>query len=293
MTADLGTVAALSRFPVKSMQGEHPTIASLDRAGVGGDRAFALVAQDSGKVLSAKHPRVGTKLLACRAEYTGAFEPGAPTPPVRITLPDGRTVESGDDDADAALSGYLEMAVALQSKAADGYAMDVYHPDIEGLGPDELRDQVTESVGGAAIFNELGVRSPIPPDSFLDAFPVSLITTATLDRLHALAPKSRFDPRRFRMNLVVETDGEGFVEQDWLGRTVGIGSARIRVVVPDPRCVMTTLAQDGLPRDPAILRTLARHNALEVAGQRSPCAGVYAVVESPGSVEPGDRLVEL
>jgi uncharacterized protein YcbX len=92
------------------------------------------------------------------------------------------------------------------------------------------------------------------------------------------------------MNVVVATPGEGFVEQDWLGCILEAGGVRFRVVIPDPRCVMTTLAQDDLPRDNGVLRTLASHNRLEVGGQPSPCAGVYAVVESPGTLEVGDRL---
>ena len=291
MTPDLGSIQLLSRFPVKSMQGERLRTATLGRGGLAGDRAFALTETSTGKVLSGKHPRVGTQLLACRAEFTAAPEPGAPLPPVRITLPDGTAVSSAESDADEVLSRHFAMAVGLQRSAPDGYAMDVDYPDLEELGPDEPRGQVTESEGGAAVFARLGVISPIPPGSFLDAFPLSLLTTSTLAHLHQLAPQSRFDPRRFRMNLVVETPGEGFVEQEWLGRTIAIGSARIRVVIPDPRCVMTTRAQGDLPEDNGVLAALARHNRIEVGNKPSPCAGVYAAVESPGTLEEGDRLL--
>ena len=55
---------------------------------------------------------------------------------------------------------------------------------------------------------------------------------------------------------------------------------------------MTTLAQDGLPQDTDVLRTLVRHNRGQVGdlGQY-PCAGVYAVVVAPGTVRIGDRVV--
>jgi uncharacterized protein len=289
--AELGSLAQLNRFPVKSMQGERLSTLTLGPAGVQGDRAFALTETSTGKVLSGKHPRLGTQLLACRASFGAA--PGADEPPgpLHITLPDGTTLSSEDPGTDEVLSRYLGMAVSLRASALDGYAMDVYHPDIEGLGPDEPRDQVTESEGGAAVFSRLGITSPIPPGSFLDAFPLSLITSSTLAHLQGLAPASRFDPRRFRMNLVVETPGEGFIEQDWLGKTIVIGSARILVVIPDPRCVMTTLAQEGLPRDNGVLGALARHNRVEVGGKPSPCAGVYAVVVEPGNLAEGDRVL--
>ncbi len=94
------------------------------------------------------------------------------------------------------------------------------------------------------------------------------------------------------MNVIVETKETGFVENGWIGHELAIGDAvRLNVALPDPRCVMTTLAQDELPRDTDVLRTLIRHNRLQVgdAGQY-PCAGVYAVVEAPGTMRTGDRV---
>ncbi len=135
-----------------------------------------------------------------------------------------------------------------------------------------------------------GMPSPVATGPFHDAFPVSMLTTSTLARLQALRPGSRFDERRFRMNVVVETSEDGFVENEWIGRSLQIGEAvRLTIVLSDPRCVMTTLAQGDLPKDTEILRTLARHNALEVAGDRHPCAGVYAVVDAAGPATTGDR----
>jgi uncharacterized protein YcbX len=121
---------------------------------------------------------------------------------------------------------------------------------------------------------------------------MSVLTTSTLDHLNQLRPQSRFDERRFRMNVIVSAKGQGFVENDWVGRAIEIGGgARLRVAMPDPRCVMTTLSQGDLPKDTDILRTLIRHNRLEVTGAgRFPCAGVYAVVESSGTVRSGDAV---
>lgn len=62
-------------------------------------------------------------------------------------------------------------------------------------------------------------------------------------------------------------------------------------MIPDPRCVMTTLAQEDLSRDNGILQTIARHNRLDVASAgRFPCVGVYAVVASAGTMHRGDRV---
>ena len=132
----------------------------------------------------------------------------------------------------------------------------------------------------------------MPVGSFFDLFPVSVLTTSTLEQLSELQPQSRFDQRRFRMNVIVGTKEAGFVENDWIGHELAIGDAvRLNVALPDPRCVMTTLAQDELPKDTDVLRTLTRHNRVQVgAAGQFPCAGVYAVVEAPGTMRTGDRV---
>jgi MOSC domain-containing protein len=255
MAEMVGTVATLSRFPVKSMQGARLARVEVAHDGLVGDRAYALVERDTGKVMSAKDPHVGARLLACRSEFVEDPELGDDPPPVRITMPDGASVTSDAPTADAALSAFLGCHVTLQRAAA------------------------------------AGMSSPVAAGPFVDAFPVSVLTTSTLGQLQALRPDSRFDERRFRMNVVVGTSDDGFVENEWIGRSLHIGEAvRLTIVLSDPRCVMTTLAQDDLPKDTEIMRTLARHNRLEVAGQPSPCAGVYAVVDTAGPACAGDRV---
>jgi uncharacterized protein len=296
MTGELGetvgTVATISRFPVKSMQGERLTTAELRGSGLVGDRAYALVETGTGKVVSGKTPRLGTQLLSCRAAIVEAPGSGNEPPVVRIALPDGTTVTSDARGADAALSGFLGCEVTLQRAAPEVFMIDQYHPDVEGLDPEEHRDTVTESRLGASFFAAEGMVSPIPAGSFLDLFPVSVLTTSTLARLQALQPESRFDERRFRMNVVVDTPQQGFVENEWIGHSLQIGdTVRIAISLSDPRCVMTTLAQGDLPKDNEILRTLVRHNRLDVAGGLYPCAGVYAVVEVAGSIQAGDQVL--
>src|SRR5262249_1683489 len=102
--------------------------------------------------------------------------------------------------------------------------------------------------------------------------------------------QSCFDQRRFRMNVIVNTPEAGFVENDWIGRTLTFNdSVRLNVTLLDPRCVMTTLAQDDLPQETDVLRILTRHNRIPVGNAcLFPWAGVYAVVETPGMIRIGD-----
>ncbi len=256
-----------------------------------GDRAYAIVESQTGKVMSGKTPRLGTQLLRCRAAFVEAPGSGAERPSVRITLPDGTSVLSDAPDADATLSGFFGSQVTLQRSAPENFTIDQHHPDVEDLDPAGHRDTVVEQKLGATFFAQAGMPSPVPVGSFLDLFPVSVLTTSTLAQLQTFRPESRFDQLRFRMNLVVDTPEQGLVENGWIGRSLQIGdTVRLTVLLPDPRCVMTTLEQGDLPKDNEILRTLVQHNRLDVAGGLYPCAGVYAIVETPGTTRAGDRV---
>jgi uncharacterized protein len=175
----VGTIGALSRFPVKSMRGEPLSELHVTEGGVLGDRAYALVEADTEKVLSGKTPRLGTQLLGCRATFVASPTPDQEPPPVQITLPDGTSVTSDSPDADATLSKFLGRDVTLQRAAPDDFTIDQYHPDVEDLDPEGHRDTITESRLGAAFFAQAGIPSPVPAGSFLDLFPVSVLTTST------------------------------------------------------------------------------------------------------------------
>jgi MOSC domain-containing protein len=292
MSEVVGSVAELWRFPVKSMKGERLDRAELTERGVLGDRAYALVDADTGKVVSAKSVRLFPTLLACQAAFLEAPQPGRDLPPVRITLPDSTSVTSESRNADELLSGWFKRAVRLARAAPADFTIDQYHPDVEGLDPAGHRNTVVEQKLGSALFAEVGLASPVPEGSFFDLFPMSVVTTSTLDRLRELAPQSSIDARRFRMNVVIATSEPGFLENEWVGHELEVGpAARFLVALPDPRCVMTTLAQDELPADTGILRTLAGHNRIQVGDiGKFPCAGVYAVVGAAGPVRTGDRV---
>ena len=221
----VGAVKALWRFPVKSMRGEKVDVSDLTEGGLVGDRAYALVDAETGKVLSGKSPRLGPSLLGCRAAFVEAPQVGDEQPPVRITFPDGTSVGSDAPDVEATLSGFVGRPVKLEHAAPEDFTIDHYHPDIDDLDPEGHRDTVTESKLGSAFFAAAGLPSAVPVGAFFDLFPVSVMTTSTLDRLNELRPESRFDERRFRMNVIVETREAGFLENGWPGRGLEIGDS--------------------------------------------------------------------
>jgi uncharacterized protein YcbX len=265
------------------MRGEEVDGTALGADGIVGDRAFAIRDRETGKVASAKNPKLWPGLLSCAA--------GEELPAVRIDLADGNSVLSDSADVDAVLSRFFGREVELAPAAENGYTIDQYHPDVEDYDPDGHRDEVVEAALGAAFFNERGLPSAVSEGSFFDLFPLSVLTTSTLERLGELEPESRFDVRRFRMNVIVDSPAPGFVENGWVGHSLAIGDeVKLGVSLPDPRCVMPSLAQEDLPRDPQVLKALARHNMIDVAGSLYPCAGVYAVAEAAGTIHRDDRV---
>jgi len=291
MTQTVGTVSELWRFPVKSMAGERLDSVELTSGGIPGDRAYALIDTETGKVVSAKSVRDFPGMMDCRATYVEPPRPGQAMPPVRITLPGGKTIISNAPGAEGELSAHFGRKVTLARVAPENFTIDQVHPDIDGTDPAGHSNNSVEQKLGAAYFKAAGVASPVPEGAFFDLFPVSVMTSSTLRRLAELQPQSNFDQRRFRMNVMVETPEPGFVENNWLGKGLGVGQARLMVTMPDPRCIMTTLAQDGLPRDNGVIQALVRHNRLELPGAgHYPCAGVYAIVTAPGQLRKGDSV---
>jgi uncharacterized protein len=125
-----------------------------------------------------------------------------------------------------------------------------------------------------------------PPGTSFDAFPLHLLTTASLSAMARLHPAGTWDVRRFRSNLLITTnDGvDGLVEAAWHGRTLRMGELAVQCEMPTARCTMTMQTQADLPKDPRVLCTGVRE-----AGQQ---LGICPSVTRPGRVTVGD-VVDL
>jgi len=262
-----GKVAALWRYPVKSMMGEEINSCEFTPRGLYGDRAYALSDTSSGKIASAKNPSKWPNLFKFRASYVAPPQSDLSLPAARIMLPTGDTILSDQPDADAVLSRELGRPVTILSSAPEHAELEEYWPDMEEL---TLKDTVTDEA--------------LPPGTFFDLAILHILTTSTIESLRALYPEGRFEVRRFRPNIVIDTGGAeaGFTESDWIGKEISFGDTVLKITGPCPRCVMTTLPQYDLPKDPGILRTAAKHNQAHV--------GVYASVVKSGRASIGDSI---
>ncbi len=263
-----GTVATVWRYPVKSMRGEELNAADINTQGMVGDRGYAVIDVETGKVASAKHPKKWRRLFDCLAMLRPNLTDGHDTP-LQVLLPDGARAVGGTNDIDERLSAMLGRAVRLTTAVPAAPQLEEYWPDVAGRA---RQNTVTDEA--------------MPTGTFFDGALIHLMTTATLDALRRLYPEGRFEVRRFRPNLVVASAAAEtrFVENDWINRTLAIGKdLRLKVTGPCARCVMTTLPQGDLPEDAGILRTAVQHNRAAV--------GVYATVLTPGRVVRGDEIL--
>ena len=288
-------VAALYRYPVKSMLGEEVSSSRVGASGLCGDRAYALLDLADGTVASGKHPRKWADLLTFRATFVDEPTAEQPLPPVEITFPGGTVRRSDDRDIDEHLSAALSRDVTLISDPPPDRSFEEVWPSIEGLAPQEFIDSVTigrEPNGDPVSRIPLGQLAP--SSTFFDLSLLHILTSATLDRLTELAPEANFDVRRYRPNLLLapaESEGQGFVENDWVGATLHIGELQATVTMLTMRCVMTTLPQADLERDRTTLRTIAAHNRQDIPGLGTwACAGVYADVAAGGTIHRGDSV---
>jgi uncharacterized protein len=270
--AATGTVVSLWRYPVKSMLGEELNSSLVTERGLLGDRTYAVIDKQTGKVASAKNPRKWGNLFDFRSMFIDSPHNVHNIPPVRITLPDGTNILSNHQkgDIDSNLSKAFNREVTLvKASGFEKPSYEEYWPDINGLAQ---RETVTDEA--------------MPSKTFFDIAVIHILTTSTINRLRELYPEGRFEVRRFRPNIVVESDyreKNDFVENSWVGKKLTIGKDIVlKVTAPCTRCVMITLPQGDLPKDLGILRTVARYNQVHV--------GVYASVEHSGTIHRGDTV---
>lgn len=273
---EIGRIAALWRYPVKSMLGEQVAAMEITTRGAAGDRAWALREIATRQIASAKKfPR----LFDFRAAYDE--EPSAARlPRVTIRLPNGDFVHAGDPDASGAIAAALGRKVQLEkseSAQAERAGVDpktVFGDvPVESVNPEFTADTLPDSYGLAR-------------GTFFDSAAIHVLASGTVRHLIRLAEaNSIFDPRRFRPNIYVDTGGgdDRFVEDEWERGTLRFGEqveiVKLRRAL---RCVMTTHPQDDLPRDYGVLRAAARHHRAHV--------GVFASIGAEGIVRIGDPV---
>src|SRR5215468_8158252 len=128
----VGSVVSLWRYPIKSMMGEELTASDVTERGLVGDRAYALIDSETGKLASAKHPRKWASLFGFNATFAESPRVGGPTPPVRIVFPDGSHRLSTEAGLDRTLSEALGRTVIFAASAPEAASFEEVWPAVKG-----------------------------------------------------------------------------------------------------------------------------------------------------------------
>ena len=282
MTATIGTIGAMMRFPVKSLMGEHIDACDVTLTGLDGDRCYALVDVATGKIASAKQPNLWRDLLKFSASTSSSAGQHA------ITVSDisGGAVGDLSSGFDEKLSALLGRQVRLIDVRPAGIELNRARPDEVLIdGEDTL---VTQDL--------LVIAAAAPNGGFFDFAPIHLMTSTSLDAIAAAAPNASIIAQRYRPNIIIDSASlEPFAENDWVGRRIQIGqSVALEIIAPTPRCAVPMLAQGSHPRSPEAVGVVTRLNKVECAilGPGTfPCLGAYATVVASGRIERGDQVV--
>jgi uncharacterized protein YcbX len=239
---ELGRVIEVWRYPISSVGGEQLDKAEVMPKGLPGDRHFALFDAQTGLAAAPEKDTRWRPALFLSARYAGEAIPS-------LVFPDGTELRIDDRK--------------LQQQLRAHFGFDVM---IGTYGGKEVTDQ----------------RLPVVSARY-DAACMHIVTTSSLAALARIAGLPSIDRRRFRPTLLVETvDAEGFVENDWIGKTIRIGRLAADVTDGTRRCGMTLAAQPDLAEEPTVLRTIMRHNARNL--------GVYARATASQEIAKGDLV---
>jgi uncharacterized protein len=277
----VGTIVEIRRYPVKSMQGELLDTVSLGTLGIEGDRLFAVRDVQTGKILSAKTPKVGSALLSCHARTVLNAMTNESTVVVTVN---GIEFDADDRSIDPTLSALLDREVRLDRATQHDETYESYWPEIEGVALSDVTVDLPLSMSTAK-------------GTFVDLAALHLLAVSSVEHLQTLNAELALRLDRFRPSIAIDAtrgvhlQGSGFVEKNWVNKSAALGDATIAFGAESPRCIMTTLPQTGLPRQPAVLQTIAQHNRVEFGGFGNfACLGIYAEVTAGGRISIGDEL---
>ncbi len=302
----VGTVQEIWRYPVKSMAGERLNECTIGPQGIPADRGWALRNEITREITNGKDVPL---LMQCAARYRTEPVDGS-IPQVDIIAHDGTVVPSDDPAVSSRLSEILgknvtlwprqpasnkahyrraQPAARLAGRLARFRVFRAMLPKIMSFG--SLNAQLRESFSREA-GEPVPDLSTLPPEileftsplgTYFDAFPIHLLTTASLSTMKRFNVTATWDVRRFRPNFLIRSaDASEALEPEWAGKTLRIGSVELKCEIPTVRCGMTMQAQKDLPKDPSVLRTIVRD-----ANQN---LGIYASVVNSGKVSAGDRV---
>ena len=259
----VGKVESLWRYPVKSMRGEELDEIFAGYAGVYGDRLFAFESSARPKGFPFFTGRDQRQMIRYRARFRNPEKAARP-----VNLSEAEKLGSGLNPISA---GASELMIDVETP--DGKTFPIDDP--------ALIDNLRLNIDGNHELTLLRSDKAIT-----DCRPLSIFAVQSAKKLGEETGVA-VDKRRFRANVYVDlTSSDGFAENEFVGRSLRIGSkVTVAVLQRDARCMMITLDPDTAEKTPAILKAVAQaHEGM---------AGVYGAVLAEGMIRKGDPVALL
>lgn len=250
-------IASMYISPVKSLALAPVGRATLDEAGIAGDRAFHLV-DERGRLFTQRECPAFVKV---RAAYDVASDI------LRLTFADGRVVEGVPEPGEPIETPFWGGRPVPGRVMHGGFA-----------------EALSEVAG-----QPLRLLRPDNRGDAFDGYPISLCSMESVEALARAANRNAVDGRRFRQNIYV-TGTAAHGEDAWLGGTVRAGGALLRVEARDSRCVMTTHSPDTGEHDLDTLKIIASYRTDQ---PKEVNFGVYCTVIEPGKAAVGDEVTPV
>lgn len=256
----IGTVESLWRYPVKSMRGEELEEMFAGYGGVYGDRFFAFQSSAAPKGFPYFTGREQRQMIRYQPRFR---HPGKAARPINWTE-----------------AQKLSPTINPLSANSGDLMLDVETPDGKAFSIDDP-ELIKHLLANTEEQHDLSLlRSD---KAMTDCRPVSIISVQSIEKLGEETGVA-IDKRRFRANLYLDLQsGEPYAENDFVGRSLRIGSkVTVAVLQRDTRCMMITIDPDTAEKTPAILKQVAQAHD----GQ----AGVYGAVLIEGMIRKGDPV---
>ncbi len=284
----VGSVAEIWRYPVKSMGGERLEQSAIAARGLHADRMWAVRDLELDTFTTARRWPV---LLQCSARFVddpaGRSAGPGDVLEVIVTFPDGSELSSSDPATHDRLSELIGKPARVEPLPALSEKRRYRTP--QATKADMRRQFAIPDGEPLPDFSMFPVRKlaelaryATPVGALYDAYPILLVTRASLRAMAERSPGTQFDVRRLGPNVLIERDGAELAEFGWCGGRLHAPDVTFEVDIPALRCSIPTRQQGDLPADPDVLRTLNAH--------ADHCLGVYANVAKTGAVAEGDPL---
>jgi MOSC domain-containing protein len=258
--AIVGKVDSLWRYPVKSMRGEELDEIFAGYAGVYGDRLFAFESSANPKGFPFFTGREQRQMIRYQPRFRHPDKAAQP-----INLAEALKLSPNINPISANTAGLM-----IDVETPNGKTFAIDDPELI----EHLRTNIDEKHQLTLLRSDRAIT---------DCRPLSIFAVQTAKKLGEETGVA-VDKRRFRANVYVDlTSADGFAEDEFVGRSLRIGSkVTVAVLQRDARCMMITLDPDTAEKTPAILKTVAQaHEGM---------AGVYGAVLAEGMIRKGDAV---